>query len=92
MTTQEIIKSGLGAASAGFGFAAAILWLFASLQNVRPRDKSSFNTSAILINIPNIKGEASDVLATAARQSYWNGWAALSAAIAAMCQAPLVFM
>jgi hypothetical protein len=89
--TKENIKLGLSCAAALFGFIAGVLWLFASLQNVKPTDQSKF-ASELLISLPNIGGEDSDVLATSARQSYWNGWAALAASVAAMCQIPLAFM
>jgi hypothetical protein len=64
---------------------------FASLQNVKPIDQSKF-ASELLISLPSIGGEDSDVLETSARQSYWNGWAALAASVAAMCQIPVAFM
>jgi hypothetical protein len=32
-------------------------------------------------------GKVIDILKTAARQTYWNGWAALAAAAAALAQA-----
>jgi hypothetical protein len=89
--TKENIKLGLSCAAALFAFIAGVLWLFASLQNVKPTDKSRFS-SEILISLPTINGEDSDILATSARQNYWNGWAALAASIAAMCQIPLAFM
>ena len=91
MTLQEEIKLGLSIAAAVFGLAAAGLCLFASVQNVKPTGESKF-ASEVLISLPNINGQDSDVLATAARQTYWNGYAALCAALAAMFQAPTMFM
>ncbi|WFU84842.1 hypothetical protein QA645_19500 [Bradyrhizobium sp. CIAT3101] len=90
--TQEEIKLALKIVTIAFSLLAGVLWLFASLQNVRPTDKSKFANPDILFNLPNFNGEMSDVLATAARQSYWNGWASLCASLAALFGAPLYFL
>ncbi len=92
MTLHEVIKLGLGCVAGVFGFAAGILWLFASLQKVRPGEKSRFASPDILISLPDVDGEDVDVLATAARQTFWNAYAALCAALASMFQLPLIFM
>jgi hypothetical protein len=65
-----------------FGFLAAALWAYASFQKVEndPTDKSAKF-------IEHTGSRAIDVLATARRQTYWNGWAALAASLAALSQA-----
>jgi hypothetical protein len=86
------IKLILGVLAATFGLAAAVLWIFASFQCVAPDPKSPFASQDAMIDIVDHRGRPTDVIATAARQTYWNGWAALCAAVAAICQLSIAFV
>jgi hypothetical protein len=86
------IKLTLGVLAAGFGLAAAGLWIFASFQYVEPETGSPFESQDTLISVVDRGGRVVDVIATAARQTYWNGMAALAAAGAAICQLPIAFL
>jgi hypothetical protein len=90
--SHEEIKFGLGVLAAVFGMAAAGLWIFASYQRVAPETGSPFESEDIMIAIADRDGNAIDVIATASRQTYWNGLAALAAAAAAICQMPIAFL
>jgi hypothetical protein len=81
------IKGVASAASVVLGLIAALLWLFASYQTVRPSTKPDENGMypMQIIEIHD-SGKRVDVLATAKRQTFWNAWAALSASLAAFCQ------
>ncbi|SHJ27315.1 hypothetical protein SAMN05444159_0158 [Bradyrhizobium lablabi] len=89
---HDQIKLTLGVLAAVFGRAAVGLWIFASYQRVAPETKSRFASEDVMIGIVDQNGRAIDVIATAARQTYWNGWAALTAAAAAVCQLPIAFL
>jgi len=89
---HDQIKLALGVLAAVFGLAAAALWIFASYQHVAPETKSPFESQGFLISTVDRNGRAIDVIATAARQTYWNGLAALAAAIAAIFQLPIAFL
>ena len=89
---HDQIKLVLGILAAAFGLVAAGLWIFASYQNVTPETKSPFESQGFLIANVDHDGRRSDVIATAARQTYWNGWAALATAAAAICQLPIAFL
>jgi hypothetical protein len=90
--SHDQIKLTLGVLAAFFGLAAAVLWIFASYQRVAPETKSRFESQDALISIFDHNGRPVDVIATAARQTYWNGLAALAAAGAALCQLPIAFL
>jgi hypothetical protein len=83
---KEIVTWG----SALFALVAALLWAFASFQKVRALSEEGlekrFRDSLIPMQIIETNGNV-DILDTAARQTYWNGWAALAASIAAILQA-----
>jgi hypothetical protein len=59
---------------------------------VAPETKSPFESQDAMISILDHRGRPVDVIATAARQTYWNGLAALAAAAAAICQLPIAFL
>jgi hypothetical protein len=88
---HTIIRLVLGTLAAVFGLIAAGLWIFASYQHVVPETKGPFESQDFLIATVDHNGRRSDVIATAARQTYWNGWAALASAVAAICQLPIAF-
>jgi hypothetical protein len=90
--SRDQIKLVFGILAAVFGVAAAGLWIFASYQHVEPESKSRFESQDAMITILDHRGRPVDVIATAARQTYWNGLAALAAAAAAICQLPMAFL
>jgi hypothetical protein len=71
------------------GLLSCVLWLFAAIQSVdhdpKERDEHGLRRGALL----EIRDDGSkiDVWRTAYRQTYWNRWAALAAAIAAIANA-----
>jgi hypothetical protein len=70
-----------------FYLASAGLWAFASIQTVAPANAPDA-AGLMPFRIVETDGEtATDVLATAKRQTRWNFWAALAAAIATAAQA-----
>ena len=74
--------------SAVFGFIAAVLWMIASFRKVEfdpeVRDDAGNYPGAI---IASENGQRVDFLKTAESQTYWNGWAAIAASIAAATNA-----
>lgn len=70
------------------GALAAGLWLYASKQRVPFRnEKQQTGTYPLAMVDVDDEGNKIDILKTAERQTFWNGWAAGAASIAAICQA-----
>jgi hypothetical protein len=94
--TIEGIKVTLRWGTAGFGLLAAVLWAIASFSNVPPREDDEATpmdlAQGIQVTTIHNSGKRTDVLATARRQTFWNGWAALAASIAAGCQVVAQFL
>jgi hypothetical protein len=78
----------LTVAAATFGLIAAGLWLFASFQRVaaKPDHLVTLEDGLQVIDVDDETGHRVDVYATAKRQTYWNGMAAVFASAAAVCQ------
>jgi len=82
------MRSVLTALAALLGFVSAALWAFASFQTVAPDDGVHDAAGLQPLRIIETEGRrATDILATAKRQTFWNGWAAGAAAAAAAAQA-----
>jgi hypothetical protein len=66
----------------------ALLWMVASLRKVDfdPEQRDEVGMSPMAITEVG-GGRTTDVLRTAAMQTYWNGWAATAAAVAAAANA-----
>jgi hypothetical protein len=76
------LKAGLNIVAALFGLAAAFLWLRSTVAKVPLRevpDESGMIPASI-------SEDGIDVLATAARQTWWSKWAACAASISAIAQ------
>lgn len=65
-----------------FGFLAAGLWFKSTITSVPPNPNSN---EFVITETDN--GKETDVLATAARQVWWNRWAAAATGVAVLCQA-----
>jgi hypothetical protein len=91
---MEQVRTALTLGAAVFGLLAAVLWAIASFRKIPPHEddpsapmeqRQGFQMTSIAKD-----GKQTDILATAESQTFWNGWAALSAAIAAVCQVALL--
>jgi hypothetical protein len=82
MKTAIVVIAAVG------GLIAAVLWAFASLQKV-PFDPDEVDEHGMhpFAMTDTVRGRTIDVLKTADRQTRWNAYAAMSASIAAACQA-----
>ena len=70
--------------TAALSLLAAAFWLTAGIVRVPYVDEG---TSVHIVSTDENTGKETDVLGTARRQTYWNRWAAVAAALAASSQA-----
>jgi len=75
--------------SAVFYIISAALWLYGAAQTVTfdPEERDEDGTHPAAMTVRSKKGRQIDVLKTAARQTRWNRWAAVAAALAALTNA-----
>ena len=82
-------KTAMTWGTALFGFIAAALWFLAGFVNVPykwPGLGEINDNPAVFTGEWGDKSKAIDLLNTAQRQTRWNTWAAMAAAMAAICQ------
>lgn len=85
---MNTLKIGLNITAAVLGLTAAFLWLKSTLVKVPLSEERDADGM-----IPfSISEDGVDILATAARQTWWNKWAACSASIAAIVQSVVLLI
>jgi hypothetical protein len=83
---MSMAKTSAIGVAAIFSVVAAVLWTFASYQKVSVSDNERDETGMRPFRLIRTDGaDRTDILMkTSERQTFWNGWAALAAAIAAL--------
>ena len=82
---MSMAKTSAIGVAAIFSVVAAVLWTFASYQKVSVSDNERDEAGMRPFRLIRTDGaDRTDILKTSERQTFWNGWAALAAAIAAL--------